>query len=155
MAAVAPATPATAVDDGLDSVRTVYDVPGFVEYYNRKFASDGPKLAKSVQAAYRAVTGAAADATWTCVDAGCGPGHLASRLRGAGHDVWAYDLSKEMVRMAKRKFEGAEDRVGEANLLDPAAFFASSGALLPTGRMLRAMQGTAPHLEVTRGRCVG
>ncbi len=51
-------------------------------------------------------------------DVGCGPGHIARRLRDHGADVFGLDISEGMLEEARRRNPGIVFRAGDLTALD-------------------------------------
>lgn len=64
------------------------------------------------------------------VEVGCGPGHVAAHLAGAGADVLGTDLSPAMVDEARRRFPGGRYEVGDLRRLSRPATASAWAAVL-------------------------
>ena len=54
----------------------------------------------------------------SCVDIGCGPGHVAAFLRQSGLDISGIDISRGMVRQARRLYPDVRFQQGDMREID-------------------------------------
>jgi SAM-dependent methyltransferase len=90
----------------------------------------------------------------TILDAGCGTGYLAARLVERGFRVTGFDISPEMVRLARENVPGAEFLVSDArDFALPRRFHAAVATfdtlnhLLTPEDLTRALSGVARALR--------
>lgn len=87
----------------------------------------------------------------TVLDAGCGPASMLSGLLDLGLDLYGFDLTPEMVQVARKVMERAglpTDRIWEGSVADRTHF--QREGITPAGFDAALCMGVFPHLsEVT------
>lgn len=107
--------------DATSELRQAHDV--LAELYAQRLATllDEMPLERGILAAFCDLVRAAADArdagAPTVGDIGCGTGRLAAYVLSRGIGVRGFDLSPEMVRVARREQPGLDVQVGDVRAL--------------------------------------